>query len=140
MKDFEFIEHTADIGLRIYGKNLEDLFSNAAKALFSLIVDKVPEENNKEILSLKTDDLEELFVTWLNELITLFFAFKFLPASYELKITTTKVEATLIATILGQEFDPDQSQIKAEIKAATYHNLKVEKVDEKYIAEVIFDV
>jgi len=140
VKEFELIEHTADIGLRIYGKNLEDLFNNAAKALFSLIVDKVPEEKNKEILSLKTDDLEELFVTWLNELITLLFAFKFLPASYELKIATSKDEATLIATILGQEFDPYQNQIKTEIKAATYHSLKVEKADGRYVAEVIFDV
>ena len=140
MKEFEFIEHTADIGLRIYGENLENLFSNAAKALFSLIVDKVPEEKNKEIISLKADDLEELFVTWLNELITLFFCFKFLSASYELKITTTEAEATLIATILGQEFDPYQNQTKTEVKAATYHNLKVDKVDAGYVAEVIFDI
>jgi len=140
VKRFELIEHTADIGLRIYGKSLEDLFANAAKGLFSLILDNSPKEKNQEILNLKADDLEELLVTWLNELITLFFAFKFLPARYELKIETDKKEASLIATILGQEFDPYKNKIKTEVKAATYHNLKVEKTAEGYIAEVIFDV
>ena len=69
-KEFEFFEHTADIGVRVYAQNIEELFENSAKALFSLITE------NKELLpnlereiTLEAENLEELLVNWLNELI-----------------------------------------------------------------------
>jgi len=79
-------------------------------------------------------------VTWLNELISLFFAYKFLPADYSVAIEQKPGLNILKVRMLGENFDPYDNKIKMEIKAATYHDLKVEKTDEGYVAEVIFDV
>ncbi|MBU0896652.1 MAG: archease, partial [Candidatus Omnitrophica bacterium] len=70
MENFEFIEHTADIGVRVYGKSLEDLFQNCAQTLFSLLIDHKPAEKIEERIILEAETQEELLVTWLNELIS----------------------------------------------------------------------
>ena len=141
MKDFEFIEHTADLGIRVKGDTLEGLFENAALCLFSLMSDYKPEGKIEEKIILEGEDLEELFVTWLNELNSMFFTYKFLPAKYNIKITHDEPQYKVLeGVLLGEEFDPYENKISREIKAATYHNLKVEKIDNKWQAEVIFDV
>ena len=140
MENFEFIEHTADVGIRVYGKTLEDLFKNAARAIFKLIVDFKPTNQEKETILLEAETLDELFVTWLNELISIFFSCQFLPAEYNILIEEMDNKQTLKANILGQNFNPYENKINMEIKAATYHNLKIEKKDGGFVAEVILDV
>ena len=140
MVDFEFIEHTADLGLRIYGKNIESLFQNAAQSLFEIIIDSKSQAENLEEIILEAENLEELFVTWLNELISLFFACKFLPSEYFIEVEEKDDLKILKSRIKGANFNPQENKIKMEIKAATYHNLKLEKTDDGYVAEVIFDI
>jgi SHS2 domain-containing protein len=140
MVDFEFIEHTADLGLRIYGKNIKSLFQNAAQSLFEIIIDSRSQAESLEEISLEAENLEELFVAWLNELISLFFAYKFLPSEYFIEIEERDNLKILKSRIKGANFNPSENKIKMEIKAATYHNLKVVKTDDGYMAEVIFDI
>lgn len=140
MKDFEFIEHTADVGVRVYGKNIEELFKNCARVLFSLLVDTKPKKNTKRKVILKAQDIEDLLVNWLNELISLFFACKFLPADYSISIEKNHSSKTLKADIKGQRFDPYSSKINMEVKAATHHGLKVKKIGKIWQVEIIFDV
>jgi len=139
-KEFEFFEHTADIGVRVYAQNIEELFENSAKALFSLITE------NKELLpnlereiTLEAENLEELLVNWLNELISVFFTYKFLPRSYNIKIRE-KDPCSLEAFLKGSDYDPYINEVKTEVKAATYHNLKIEKDSSGFRTEIIFDV
>ena len=139
MENYEFIEHTADIGIRVYGKNLEELFLNSARAAFSIITNFIPAEEKTRHISLEAQTLEDLLVNWLNELISSFFAYKFLPNSYAVVITLGSPNI-LKATVKGDEYDPYSRKVDAEIKAATYHNLKIEKTKEGYKAEIIFDV
>jgi len=140
MRDFEFIEHTADLGLRVYGKTSEDLFKNYANTLFSLLTNYKPKCIITKKLTLQAQTLSELLVDWLNELLSVFFADKFLPREYCLKITDDKGGKILQAEINGEEFDFEKNKIKREIKAATYHGLKIEENKKGYAAEVIFDV
>ena len=87
------------------------------------------------------EDLEELLVVWLNELTSMFFAYKFLPAQYNIKITHDEPQYKVLeGTLMGEQFSPYENKISREIKAATYHNLKVKKVDKNWQAEIIFDV
>ena len=139
MKDFELFEHTADIGLRVYGRDLAELFANAARGLFSLITDFDPPQAKEKTITLKATSSEGLLIDWLSELISGFFAYKFLPKRYNIRIEQDK-ESTLEAHLLGAEYDPYARKINMEVKAATYHGLKIEKTQEGYIAEVIFDI
>ena len=140
MEKFEFIEHTADFGLRVYGKTSEDLFENYATALFSLLTDYQPKKMISKKITLQGQSLAELLVDWLNELLSMFFADNFLPSEYNLTISDDKGGKILHAEIKGEKFDFENNELKREIKAATYHELKVEETDRGYVGEVIFDV
>ena len=140
MKNFEFIEHTADVGIRVYGEDLESLFRNGAVALCELLVDKQPKGDKKKEVYLEAGDIEELFVNWLNELIGFFFAYNFLPAEYSICMEDKDNLKSLKVHIRGEDYNPYENKINNEIKAATYHNLKITRNDKGYMAEVIFDV
>ena len=71
MKIYETFEHRADIGIRGYGRRVEEAFENVAKAMFSVMVDinEVKAQESKEI-SCDAPDMDYLFVEWLNNLIS----------------------------------------------------------------------
>ena len=72
MKRYEFFDHTADIGLRAKGKDLKQLFINAAYGMFDIMADLDNVESKKEIIfKLKAPNVEELFLSWLSELLFL---------------------------------------------------------------------
>ena len=68
VKNYELIEHTADIGIKLKGKDLRGLFKNVALAMFDIIAEKKTGENKKQKIKIKqrADNLEELFINWLN--------------------------------------------------------------------------
>ena len=138
-KNYEIIEHTADIGIRVFGQDLKSLFTNSAAAMFDCIVQekKSPGDSQaKKIkIDLKTKNLEELFVRWLSELLSLADLKGLVFTDFKIHRLTSR---ELKATISGQaqhHFD-----FKREIKAVTYHDLKIEKQNQGYVAQVIFDV
>jgi SHS2 domain-containing protein len=138
-KDFEVIDHTADVGVVAYGANLSQAFANAARALFSLITEL---ESVRETLSrgieLEAPDEESLLVEWLNELIYLFDTENILFKRFE--VTELK-EGRLKARGYGEKVDSSRHQLKTGIKAATYHMLSVGKDDDGgYRVQVIFDI
>jgi len=141
MKKYELLEHTADVRVRVYGKTLELLFKHAAIALFGLLVNYKPKKTKTREISLEAETLEELFVNWLNELISIFYSYKFLPSYYNIIIVDAERRKTMHASVKGELFNPyDNKKVNREIKAATYHNLAIEHDKKGYRAEVIFDV
>jgi SHS2 domain-containing protein len=141
LKNYELIEHTADIGIRVKGKDVEELFSNAALAMFDIIAAEKPASQQaskppKRILvKLKADSREELFINWLNELLSL-------SATKELIFSDFKINK-IQDGILGAEVvgcDMKDYEAKTEIKAATHHQLRIEKTADGWQAEVILDV
>ena len=136
-QDFDIIDHTADIGIIVHGKDLGETFANAAHAMFSLVADlsNVNESICHEIEA-SADDIEGLLVEWLNELIYLFDAENIIFKRFEVTdITTTELKANGY----GEKLNPSRHRLKMGIKAATYHMLQVEKGD-GFTARVIFDV
>ena len=137
-KAFEIIDHTADVGIVAYGADLAELFSNAALALFSLIIqpESVKEKLHRR-LEVSSKDQDNLLVNWLNELIYVFDAERMLFRRFDVDSLT---ENSLRATCHGEMFDPVRHTIKIGVKAATYHMLTVERNGGGYKARVIFDI
>ncbi len=143
-KSYELIEHTADVGIRVRGKDLSGLFKNAALAMFNIMGEPalIPSETSvKEIpkfkinIRQKAENLEELFVNWLNELLSLSSAKEVMFTDFIIQ----KVDKnSLEAQVLGE--DIKNYKVNAEIKAATYHELKIQENASGWQAEVIFDV
>lgn len=135
---FEFVDHTGDLGVRVFGESLPRLFEQAAEALTFILTD--PEtirikESRTLLLEAKTD--EELLVTWLNELVYLFDTEGLLFKGYDvLSIYDHRLEALAQGEIYTEERHP----IKTTVKAATYHQLKIDHHEGVWTAQVIFDL
>jgi SHS2 domain-containing protein len=137
-KTFEIIDHTADIGIVVHGTDVEELFSNAALALFSLITEPESIEEKLHLdLEVSSEDRDGLLVEWLNELIYLFDAKHILFNRFEIESLTHN---QLKATCYGEGFDPIKHKIKRGVKAATYHMLKLDKNSHGCKAQIILDI
>lgn len=135
---FEMLDHIADIQVRVHGDNLKELFSNAAYALFSSIADLANvTASTKVVVEARAADLEGLLVQWLSELLFLFETRQLLFVAFDIKdITDTVIKAD----VFGEKLDREKHAVNNEIKAVTYHQLKIEKLDDHWIAEIIFDI
>ncbi len=135
---YEFIDHTADIGLVVYGSDLPEIFSHAARGMFDIIVDlEGVKERRQYSLKIKANDLEELLVVFLNELLYRYEVEGFIAK----RVKVREVNGThLVAVIYGEPRRIDQHRIKTEIKNATYHQLAIRKINQRWKAQVIFDV
>ena len=137
LRRFEIIEHTADIGLKIYAKDLKGIFKNAAIGLLSLITDSGKVSAKKVIkVNLKEENKEELLVSWLDELIFQFSAHNFLAKQFKINKVT---DNAISAEIRGEKINLSKHKILTEIKAATYHELEIKRTKEGLQARVILD-
>ena len=139
IKPFEYIEHTADAGMRVWGETLTELFKNAACGLFQMIamVETIDETLSVEV-KITADHLEMLFVHWLDELIFIHETKDiFLRRSNIQQITPT----CLSAEVYGETVDFEKHSVYTEIKAVTYHQLSVtQRTSGVWEAHVIFDL
>ena len=138
MKPYEFIEHTADVGVKAYGKNLSVAFENAAKAMFDIITDSSEIESIGQYdIELEAPDLEQLLVDFLSKLL-------FLNSAQNLVFGFFKVELDeknhrLKAHICGEQYTTSKHKMGTEIKAVTYHMLEVHTA-KPYWVQVLFDI
>ncbi len=136
-KDFEIVDHTADVGVVAYGADISQAFANAARALFSLIteLDDVEEFLHRDI-ELTAPDEESLLVEWLNELIYLFDTENIVFKRFDVtKLSNTQLKARSF----GEKVDSSKHRLKIGVKAATYHMLKVDKTNGCKV-QVLFDI
>ncbi|MFZ2196627.1 MAG: archease [Thermodesulfovibrionales bacterium] len=138
MKRFELIDISGDAGIRVFGENLEDLFLNAAAGMYSLITDLDNVSPKKSIeIQASGNSPEGLLVAWLNELIFHFDTYGFLGKDIHInELCDNLVKATL----KGEDFDLERHGRGLLIKAATYHKLKIERKEDHWAADVIFDI
>jgi SHS2 domain-containing protein len=135
---YEIFEHTADFGIRARAGSLNDLFADAARGLFSLMVTNLDQVRTVEDVAfqLDGDDREELLHDWLAELLYTFSARRLVLAKFDVKIDSNGISATA----WGEPIDPSRHEIEVEVKAITWHALNVEQTAEGWLAEVIVDV
>ncbi len=135
--DFETIEHTAEIGIRAHGASLEEAFANAARGMFSLMIDldQIKEVEVRDI-AVRAADQELLLAEWLSELLFLFDVEHVLFCRFQVEFPAP---GELRGQAWGERVDPDRHRIGLGIKAVTHHMLQIERED-GYRASVIFDV
>jgi SHS2 domain-containing protein len=135
---FEILDHTADIGLIVYGENLRALFENAGEAFFNLITDlrKVKPRVERKVV-IEGESLDRLMVDWLNQLL-------YLHDVENLLFKEFKVESVgedgLKAIAKGEPFQERVHVIKTEVKAVTYHRIEVRQEKGRWRAQVILDL
>jgi len=137
MKKFEPFNTTADVGLRVYGKDIIELFENAAIGMFSLVVEPfTPEEIIRKIIELDGDSEEDILFSLLNELVFLFETDGFLLVD----IKGERVcKSGFRFEIKGEKYSEDKHELSMHVKAVTYHNLQVKR-GETLFADIVFDV
>lgn len=140
MKEIQILDISGDIGIKATGKTLEEAFVNAALGMYSLITNIEEILENKSInVSTESDSLEGLLVSYLNELIFHFDTYGFIGKKLKIKINKND-SYNLKASITGEDFDPKRHERKLLIKAATYHKIRVEKINDTWEINVIFDI
>jgi len=143
-KGFTNVEHLSDTGIEFYGDSLEKLFENAARGMFSIIIniDSVTLRDKIKIsLTNDSDDLEDLLILWLERLIYYFETESTVFAGFEVKkIKRCGQGYKMDAEIMGEKFDSGRHEIKIGIKAPTYHQLAVKNMGQKWWGRVIFDI
>lgn len=138
MKRFEVLDHTADIGLIVYGEDLQALFENAAEAFFHLMTDlrKVRLRTERRI-EIGKENLERLMVDWLTGLL-------YLHEVENLLFKKFKVESVgedgLRARVKGEPFQEGIHVMKTRVKAVTYHQIEVREKKEGWRAQIILDL
>ena len=135
---YETFDHTADVGLRIRAADLDTLFADAARAMFSVMagdLDAVrPTEEVR--IALGADDLDALLRDWLGELLYMFHVRKLVFSDFAVSVSAGGLQAAA----RGESMDAARHKLDVEIKAVTWHGLKVEQTSDGWLAEVIVDI
>ncbi len=132
------IDHTADFRVHVFGTTPDELFANAAHAMFDQVTDlDLLEGLDSQKLEVSGSDWPDLMVNWLRELL-------YLWTGKEKLVKAVKIlsigESLILASIWFDKYTQDQHVIKNEIKAVTYHRIFVEKMPSGWEAKIIFDV
>jgi SHS2 domain-containing protein len=135
---FEILEHTADIGIRVAAPTLPELFAAAAEALVAVVLDPSRIEHSEEYpIEATGEDNESLLVNWLNEIVYLLDGARAAPAKFAVdELTDTRVRGRAF----GEPRDNDKHPHRIVVKAATYHQLRVERSAGEWRADVYLDI
>ncbi len=132
---FEEIEHTADVALRVHGRDLKELLQNAALGMARLVCEEtfLSDDCAEHLVEISPDDEEGLLVEWLSELVFLVEVKSFIFQRVEIQtISETYFKAKVYGKIARE--------LKVHIKAVTYHNLKIIETENGLEAIVVFDI
>ncbi|MCJ7772471.1 MAG: archease, partial [Desulfobacterales bacterium] len=129
---YNFIDHTADFGIEVTGEDQKTLFANAALAMFDVIANTSRLKGESEVdLRIQGSDRCDLMVNWLRELLYLWNGKEMLIKEVDILSISEK---KLTAVLKYDRFNPDIHEIKNEIKAVTYHQIKVEQTQKGWTA------
>ncbi|MGH7799044.1 MAG: archease [Thermodesulfobacteriota bacterium] len=136
--DYEILDHTADACIRVYGKSFDELFENAARAMMELITDREKINPSQEIeIEVRGETIEQLLVHWLQEILFLHEVKKMVFKDFRLNLIS---ETHAKGKVIGEKIDIDKHELSFDIKAVTYHNLKIEPINDKLKVDIVFDV
>ncbi len=135
---YKAFDHTADLGVEVFGDTPKTMFENAVFALFDILTDiqSIEMIYEKQIF-VEGTDWADLLVNYLREMLYLWSGEGFILNKC---IVESLSENRLHGTVTGEPFDPSKHRIKTEIKAVTYHQLSVVQTDKGWIGRIIFDV
>ena len=135
---FEIFEHTADLGIRVVAPDIDTLFADAGRGLFAVIVANLADVRPLQEIAfhLAGSQTDYLLFDWLNELLYTFESRRLLLAEFQVRVGGEGLQATA----RGEPADEARHHLEHEVKAITYHALKVEQTPDGWLAEVIVDI
>jgi SHS2 domain-containing protein len=135
---YEVFEHTADLGLRVRAPTLEALLVDAAHGLFSLMVVnlRAVQAVQERSIRIRGNAFDYLLLDWLNELLFIFDTERLVFCRYEIRLAGKVLQATCH----GETLDIVRHVTDHEVKAITYHGLRVEQHADNWLAEVVVDI
>lgn len=139
---YRYIDHTADIAIEVSGNTYAELFISALAGWKDSVINTSALEHNIERneIILKEKSLEELLVSFLQELNYLFENKKLYPEGLNnIHIAEESNCFTLNSTILFASLSTED-EVKTEIKAITFHQLDIKKVNDVYKTLIVFDI
>lgn len=138
MERYKLIPHTADIAIKVTGKDLKELFANAAYGMFDIIADLEGITGSVSVdVSLQALTHEELLVAWLDELLYNFYTKGII--FFEFDIIDLGMDR-LKARACGRHIGENKNRLKTEIKAVTFHDLNVQETRDGFSTQIVFDV
>ncbi|MEM2924664.1 MAG: archease [Methanocellales archaeon] len=140
-KKFEYLEHTADVKFKAYGNCLEEAFANAAFAMFNAMIDLNEISFNREIaINLEAESLEDLLYDWLSELLYQFDANYIIFGGFEVdKIIERDGKFLIEGRAFGEQIDLKKHKFHLQVKAVTFHDMQIKKVNDCYTIQVLLD-
>ncbi len=134
----ETFDHTADVGLRVRAPDLPTIFDEAGAALFTVIAGDLSSIRRTDEVPFRIESTyyDYLLFDWLSELLFAFESRRLLLAEFDVSLSNM----ALSATARGETYDPSRHQLEHEVKAITYHGLKLERAGKEWVAEVIVDI
>lgn len=135
---FETFEHTADLGLRVRATTLERLLEEAGRGLFSMMVTNLEDVRCLQERTYRVEGaaVDYLLFDWLNELLYTFESERLLLAEFKVELDPGGMRATA----RGEPMDLNRHRMEHEVKAITYHGLRVEEIADGWLAELIVDI
>ena len=134
----QYIDHTGDAGILLRAENLRQLFERAAWGMFSVLTNvaeiRLVEETRIQV---EANDLPALMLAWLSELNYRHVTEHRLFGKFEVSVISDQM---VIAEVSGETINLDRHTIFTEIKAVTFHGLRLEKSDNGWEAQIIFDL
>ena len=141
-KGFEFLEHTADVYVAAYGRDLAEAFENAAVAMFEVMteVERVSAKA-RDTVEVRGEDEFALLYNWLEALLVKFETTGMLYSRFKIsELNRTSDGFILKAEIWGEAFNPEKHPQKVGVKAVTYHRMEIIKEPDKVTLRFILDV
>lgn len=143
---YRYLEHITDCIVQAYGIGVEELFENCAKALVGIMFDiRKVECHDSFTITIESNNLEQLLYDWLEKILLMIFVEEIVLASFSVEITKNKGAVNgkrfiLRSRVKGEKVSYDKHSYKIEIKAVTYHELKIERKNAQYVATFLVDL
>lgn len=140
--EYKLIDHTADVAAEIYGDTLQELLYAGYAAWRELVAEKYAEgvEEQKQF-EFSENSFEELLVGILSELNYILLIDKWITSKISVvSFAIKKDKYTAAINLEGRKHDSLEDILKTEIKAVTFHQMKIKKINGKYSTLVVFDI
>ena len=140
-REYEHLPHTADVIVVGYGESLEEAFENAAKGTFAIITDvnKVEPKECREVED-EADDLEQALYKWIDDLLLYFDSEGMVFSKFEVRLRKRNGKYELHGKACGEKFDPNKHDYGTIVKAMTYAEMKIEKVNGCWRVQFVVDI
>jgi SHS2 domain-containing protein len=137
----EYLDHTADVGLRACGKSVEEAFCEAARGLFGLMIDvDSVDSRERHAVHAEAETLADLLVEWLSDLLAQKDLTGWVFGRFDVGIRNTKKGYVLDGAAWGEAMDRERHEPGLEVKGISYLGLAVKRDGAEWVAECVLDV